>query len=81
MISVDINIPHTNTLLITPGSEITFQEKGGGRYDPGSETALQERINFFFQKHREKEKKKIENPPPTGYIPECIWEQSRTMGH
>ena len=48
-ISVDINIPHTYTSLITPRSVITFQEKGGC-YDPRSETALQERIIFFFSK-------------------------------
>lgn len=33
----------------------------------------------FFRKHREKERKKIENPAPTGYIPEWVWERSRQM--
>ena len=30
----------------------------------------------IFQKHRDFEKMKIENPPPTGYIPEIVWEQT-----
>jgi hypothetical protein len=47
---VGIIIHHTNILLITLGSEITYQEKGG-RYDPGSEITSQERMGRYDPVH------------------------------